>query len=95
MNNKHISKIIACAFVAATFMLSSAVLSDNNRAFAFLGFDLFGTEEEEQPSTSTNSQSSSSLQSAQCHSPTGSIIDSCNSGDQSDSENTGYSTLGQ
>jgi hypothetical protein len=96
MNNKHISKIIACTFVAATFMLSSAVLSDNNRAFAFLGFDLFGTEEEEeQPSTSTTSQSSSSLQSAQCHSPTGSIIDSCNSGDQSDTENTGYNTLAQ
>ena len=96
MNNKHISKIIACTLIAATFMLSSAVLSDNNRAFAFLGFDLFGTEEEEeQPSTSTNSQSSSTLQSAQCHSPTGSIIDSCNSGDQSDTENTGYSTWSQ
>ena len=95
MNNKHINKMIVYTFVAATFMLSSAVLSDNNRAFAFLGFDLFGTGEEEQPSTSTTSQSSSSLQTAQCHSPTGSIIDSCNSGDQSDAENTGYNTLSQ
>jgi hypothetical protein len=96
MNNKHINKIIVYSFVAATFMISSAVLSDNNRAFAFLGFDLFGTEEEEeQPSTSTTSQSSSSLQHAQCHSPTGSIIDSCNSGDQANAENTGYNILGQ
>jgi len=95
MDNKHISKIILCTLGTATFMLSSAVLSDNNRAFAFLGFDLFGTEEEEPPSTSTNSQSSSTLQSAQCHSPKGSIIDSCNSGDQSDTENTGYSTWSQ
>lgn len=96
MDNKHISKIIVCTLVTATFMLSSAVLSDNTRAFAFLGFDLFGTEEEEEPpSTSTTSQSSSTLQSAQCHSPTGSIIDSCNSGDQSDTPNTGYSTWSQ
>lgn len=96
MNNKHIRAISVYAFIAATFMLGSFVVSDNNRAFAFLGFDLFGADEEEQTSTtSPTSQSSSSLQSARCYSPTGSIIDSCNSGDKSSTDNTGYNTLGQ
>lgn len=93
MNHKHISKTIVYAFATA-FMLSSLVISDNNKAFAFLGFNLFGTGEDEQ-SSSTASQSSTSLQDARCYSPTGSIIDSCNSGDSSNTENTGYNTLGQ
>jgi hypothetical protein len=93
MNNKHISKTMVYAIVTA-FMLSSFVLSDNNKVFAFLGFNLFGSGEEDQTSTTT-SQSSTSLQDARCYSPTGSIIDSCNSGDLSTSENTGYNSLGQ
>jgi hypothetical protein len=93
MNNKHISKTMVYAIVTA-FMLSSFVLSDSNKVFAFLGFNLFGSGEEDQTSTTT-SQSSTSLQDARCYSPTGSIIDSCNSGDLSTSENTGYNSLGQ
>lgn len=93
MNKKHFSKSIVFTFVTA-LMLSSFMLSDNNRAFAFLGFDLFGTDEEDQTS-STTSQSSTNLQNARCHTPTGSIVDSCNSGDLSNSDNTGYSALGQ
>lgn len=93
MNNKHISKTMVYAIVTA-FMLSSFVLSDSNKVFAFLGFNLFGTDEEDQTSATT-SQRSTSLQDARCYSPTGSIIDSCNSGDLSTSENTGYNSLGQ
>ena len=93
MNKKNISKSIVFTFVTA-FMLGSLMLSDNLKAFAFLGFDLFGTDEEDQ-TTSTTSQSSTNLQNARCYTPTGSIIDSCNSGDLSNSDNTGYSTLGQ
>ena len=93
MNNKHISKTMVYAIVTA-FMLSSFVLSDNNKVFAFLGLNLFGSSEEDQTSATT-SQSSTSLQDARCYSPTGSIIDSCNSGDLSTSENTGYNSLGQ
>jgi hypothetical protein len=93
MNNKHISKTMVYAIVTA-FMLSSFVLSDSNKVFAFLGFNLFGSGEEDRTSTTT-SQSSTSLQDARCYSPTGSIIDSCNSGDLSTSENTGYNSLGQ
>ena len=93
MDTKQIGKSFVYTF-SAVFMLSSFIISDNNKAFAFLGFNLFGTGDEDQSST-TNSQSSASLQSARCHSPTGSIIDSCNSGDLSNSENTGYNLLGQ
>ncbi|VFJ13459.1 hypothetical protein [Candidatus Nitrosocosmicus franklandus] len=94
MNKKNISKTLVYTFVAS-FTLSSIMLLDNNSAFAFFGFNLFGTGEEEQASSSTTSQTSSSLQNAQCHSPTASIINSCNSGDLSDAENTGYNTFGQ
>ncbi len=93
MHNKHTSKTIVYAFVTA-FMLSSFVPSDNNEVYALLGFNLFGSGEEDQ-SSSTTSQSSTSLQDARCYSPTGSIVDSCNSGDLSTSENTGYNSLGQ
>ena len=93
MDNKQIGKSLIYAFTAV-FLLSSFIISDNNKAFAFLGFNLFGTGDEDQSSTTT-SQGSASLQSARCHSPTGSIIDSCNSGDLSNSENTGYNSLGQ
>ncbi|HKU84593.1 MAG TPA: hypothetical protein VJP58_11185 [Candidatus Nitrosocosmicus sp.] len=93
MNKKHISKTIAFTFVTA-LMLSSFMLSDNLKAFAFLGFDLFVTNEEDQ-TASTTSQSSTSLQNARCYTPTGSIVDSCNSGDLSNSDSKGYSTLGQ
>lgn len=93
MNKKHISKTIVFTFVTA-LVLSSFMLSDNLKAFAFLGFDLFGTNEEDQ-TASTTSQSSTSLQNARCYTPTGSIVDSCNSGDLSNSDNTGYSTSGQ
>ena len=93
MNNKHISKTMVYAVVTA-FMLSSFVLSDSNKVFASIGFNLFGSGEEDQTSTTT-SQNSTSLQNARCYSPSGSIIDSCNSGDLSSTENTEYNVLGQ
>ncbi len=49
--------------------------------------------EDQTPSSSyTKSQSSSSLQSAECYSPHGNIIDSCNSADLSDNNDDGYIT---
>lgn len=92
MNKKQISKTVVYTFIT-TLMLSSFALSGNNEAFALLGINLFGSGEEDQSSTTTT-QRSTSLQDARCYSPTGSIIDSCNSGDLSTSENTGYSSLG-
>lgn len=95
MNKKHISKTIMYAIIT-TFSLSPIIFAGNNEAFAFLGVGLFGgSSESEENQSSTTTQSSTSLQSARCYSPTGSIIDSCNSGDLSNSENTGYNSLGQ
>ena len=53
MNNKHIGKSIVYAFTAV-FMLSSFIISDNNKSFAFLGFDPFGTDDEDQSSATTS-----------------------------------------
>lgn len=93
MNKNQFSKTIVYGFITA-FMLGSPAISGNNEVFALLGLDLFGSGEEDQSSTAT-SQSSTSLQDARCYSPTDSIIDSCNSGGLSTSENTGYNSLGQ
>lgn len=93
MNNKSITKTIVYAFITA-FVFSPLIISDNNKVFAFIGFNLFGTGEEDQ-STTTTSQKSSSFQHARCYSPTGSIVDSCNSGDLSNSTNDKYNVLGQ
>lgn len=74
----------------ATFVLSPFAVSNTNISFAFIGF-LLGVDEsdtsastaavkDQTPSSSpTKSQSSSSLQNAECYSPYGNIIDSCNS----------------
>jgi hypothetical protein len=52
--------------------------------------------EDQNPSSSyTKSQSSSSLQNAECYSPQGHIIDSCNSGDLSDNNDDGFITSGE
>ncbi|CAN5886935.1 hypothetical protein BH23THE1_BH23THE1_30160 [soil metagenome] len=52
-----------------------------------------GAAEDQTPSSSyTKSQSSSSLQNAECYSPQGHVIDSCNSGDLSDNTDDGYIT---
>ena len=94
MNKKQISKTIMYAIIT-TFSLSQSYLQVTE-AFTFLGVGLFGgSSESEENQSSTTTQSSTSLQSARCYSPTGSIIDSCNSGDLSNSENTGYNSLGQ
>lgn len=107
MNKKQINKSIMYVFIA-TFVLSSIAVTNTNTAFAFIGFLLGDDEsdtgastttsstaaaEDQTPSSSyTKSQSSSSLQSAECYSPHGNVIDSCNSGDLSENNDDGYIT---
>jgi hypothetical protein len=69
----------------------SLSLSTNNLSFAFLGFDLGGSSSTDQ--SLGNSQRS--IQGAQCYSPNASIVDSCNSGDATASENLGHNIYGQ
>lgn len=93
MNKNQISKTVMYTFIVV-FLTSSIVVSSNNMAYALLGFFLGGGEEEEQQSTGS-SQSSTSLQSARCYSPHGSIVDSCNSEGLSSGDNTGYNGFAQ
>lgn len=89
MNKNQISKTVMYTFVVV-FLTSSIVVSSNNMAFALLGFFLGGGEEEAQQSTGS---SQSSLQSARCYSPHGSIVDSCNSEGLSSGDSTRYNSF--
>jgi len=62
-----------------------------------LGFDLFGSSSTSSSSGTDQSLGNSqrSIQGAQCYSPNASIIDSCNSGDATASENLGHNIYGQ
>lgn len=95
MNKKLLSKTVLYTFISA-FVLSSLAVSSSNSAFAFLGFFLDDTESSvgEETSSSTT-QKSNSLQSSDCYSPYGSVINSCNSDGVSASQDTGSRSLVQ
>ena len=90
MHKKPLKNTLVLASIALLLVVSLS-LSTNNLSFAFLGFDLGGSSSTDQ--SLGNSQSS--IQGAQCYSPNASIIDSCNSGDASASENLGHNIYGQ
>lgn len=72
----------------ATFLMATISVSYSNIAFALIGFGL-GDDDQSQGS------SQSSWQDSRCYSPHGSIVNSCNSGDLSATNNTGINALGQ
>jgi hypothetical protein len=84
---KHLSKTMMYTAIA-TFLMVTVSVSYNNIAFAFIGF---GFDDGDQSQGSTQS----SLQASRCYSPHGSIIDSCNSGGFSATNDTGINALGQ
>jgi hypothetical protein len=65
---------------------STSTPSSNNIA----GADAAAAEDQTPSSSYTKSQSSSSSQNAECYSPQGHIIASCNSGDPSENNDDGY-----
>jgi hypothetical protein len=74
-------------------LLVTVTLSTNSLSYGFMGFDLDGSDTSQDHSI-TNTQSSS--QGSYCYAPpNATIINSCNSGDLSTSENTGLNLLGQ
>jgi hypothetical protein len=92
MHKKPFKNTIALASISLLLVVSlSLSLSTNNLSFAFLGFDLGGSSSTDQ--SLGNSQRS--IQGAQCYSPNASIVDSCNSGDATASENLGHNIYGQ
>jgi hypothetical protein len=76
-------------------LVISVSLSTNNLSFAFLGFDFGGSTSSSSSIDQSLGSSQRSLQGASCYSPNASIIDSCNSGDATASENLGYNLYGQ
>ena len=89
MHKKSFKNKIVLASIALLLVVSVS-LSTNNLSFAFLGFDLGGSGTDQ---SLGNTQRS--IQGAQCYSPNASIIDSCNSGDATASENLGHNIYGQ
>jgi hypothetical protein len=69
--------------------------STNSISYAFLGFDLGGGVGGVGGTDQSIGNSQKSIQGAHCYSPNASIVDSCNSGDGSDSENLGHNFYGQ
>ncbi len=88
MHKMSSKKTIVVASIALLLAVSVSI-STNNLSYAFLGFDLGGGTDQSLES------SQRSIQGAQCYSPNASIIDSCNSGDASASENLGHNIYGQ
>jgi hypothetical protein len=91
MHKKPFNKTIVLASIVLLLVVSTSI-STNNLSFAFLGFDFGGS------SSSTDQSLGSSqgfIQGAHCYSPDASIVNSCNSGDATASENLGHNTYGQ
>ena len=86
MQQKTYTKAIMISSIMALTALSvfSTYVATS---FAFLGFDMLSENDQSMKS------SQSTLQGSHCYSPNASIIDSCNSGDLSESENLGRNYL--
>lgn len=81
------SAIIVFSILAMTAL--SIFATNVATSFAFLGFDILtGSDQNIRSSQST-------LQGSHCYSPNASIIDSCNSGDITETENLGQNYLAQ
>lgn len=95
MHKKPFKNTIVLASITLLLVISlSLSASPNPLSYAFLGFDLGGGI----GGTGTDQSignSQKSVQGAHCYSPNASIVDSCNSGDESDRENLGHNFYGQ
>ena len=94
MNNYSI-KNPRIVFSLTIFLTVSISLISNNLSYAYVEFDVGGSGTSSTDDQSlTNSQSSN--QGSYCYAPpNAAIINSCNSGDLSSSENTGLNLYGQ
>ena len=92
MNKCSLKKPIVLFSLTIFLMISISIIS-NNLSYAYVEFDVGGTGSTEDRST-TSSQSSN--QGSYCYAPpNAAIINSCNSGELSSSENTGLNIYGQ
>ena len=88
----HIKKQISLSILAIFLAISISIIS-TNLSYAYVEFDVSSSDSGEDRSI-TSSQSS--MQGSYCYAPpNATIIDSCNSGDLSSSENIGLNLYGQ
>ena len=91
--NKYSIKKSTVLFSLTIFLMISISIISNNLSYAYVEFDVGGTASNEDRSTAS---SQSSNQGSYCYAPpNAAIINSCNSGDLSSSENTGLNIYGQ
>ena len=88
----HIKKQINLSILAIFLAISISIIS-SNLSYAYVEFGVSSSDSGEDRSI-TSSQSS--MQGSYCYAPpNATIVDSCNSGDLSSSENTGLNLYGQ
>ena len=88
----YIKKPIGISILSIFLAISISIIS-TDLSYAYVEFDVSGSDSGEDRSI-TSSQSS--MQGSYCYAPpNATIIDSCNSGDLSSSENTGLNLYGQ
>jgi hypothetical protein len=88
----HIKKQISISILVIFIAISISIIT-TNLSYAYVEFDVSSSDSGEDRSI-TSSQSS--MQGSYCYAPpNATIIDSCNSGDLSSSENTGLNLQGQ
>ena len=86
-------------FSLTIFLMAAISIISNNLSYAYVEFDVGGSGSDSDSASTedqslTNSQSSN--QGSYCYAPpNAAIINSCNSGDLSSSENTGLNLYGQ
>ncbi|HKX97425.1 MAG TPA: hypothetical protein VJL78_06285 [Candidatus Nitrosocosmicus sp.] len=92
MSNTSIKKSVGLSILAVLLAISISIIP-TNISYAYVEFNVSGSESGEDRSI-TSSQSS--MQGSYCYAPpNATIIDSCNSGDLSSSENTGLNIYEQ
>lgn len=88
----HIKNQINLSILAIFLAISISIIS-TNLSYAYVEFDVSSSDSGEDRSI-TSSQSS--MQGSYCYAPpNATIVDSCNSGDLSSTENTGLNLYGQ
>lgn len=90
MSNIRIKKPISLPFLSIIVTISILIIP-SNFSYAYVEFDVSGSGSDGYSSEDRSiSSSQNSMQGSYCYAPpNATIIDSCNSGDMSSSENTG------
>jgi len=92
MNKYSLKKTVGLSSLTIFLMILVSIIP-NNLSYAYVEFDVRGTDSSEDRSIAS---SQSSYQGSYCYAPpNATIISSCNSGDLSSSENTGLNVYEQ